>query len=497
MKNLAIIALIFIFIPTNAALAGIAFGDSFADQVIENVENADSVEFKLDASFYFENDKYNESKTLIDATLIGSGENLQTDNRIIKANGRYKGMVNGDISNESGSAVLTTNKAYFKNDSIGQWYFVDYPETLEYKEVVNVIESSDDELSWDMFAITGILPSAEVDGVNMARFRYGINSERVIELLLSTGEFSDEDVAEMQLYYDNNVDFAGEIWINTEDMVPYKLTMHTSREDDESGTHAYASVTILFTSFNKELNIGEPTNAIDFIAERKAGYNDDDNDGLLNYREEKFGTNKNNPDSDGDGYLDGDEVRNGYDPLGPGQLDTDGDGLGDRDERKIWHTSVNRADTDRDGYSDREEILNGYSPLIPSNRDTRKYTEEGIELLADEAISDSDWRRVIDWKELRNGNVWVLTGAVVNESNPCIKNANYCPTESWIVDTDMEVGYLTSAQNNYRASIKVTVEPVQSDYMKINWDVKSGGTTVIDLSYIEYVSIVDGSVRPY
>jgi len=41
---------------------------------------------------------------------------------------------------------------------------------------------------------------------------------------------------------------------------------------------------------------------------------DDDNDGLSNAKELIYGTNVNKTDSDNDGYKDGDEVQNGYDP---------------------------------------------------------------------------------------------------------------------------------------------------------------------------------------
>lgn len=47
---------------------------------------------------------------------------------------------------------------------------------------------------------------------------------------------------------------------------------------------------------------------------------DPDNDGLTNPQEQQYGTNQNNPDTDGDGYNDGDEVKAGYNPLGPGKL---------------------------------------------------------------------------------------------------------------------------------------------------------------------------------
>ncbi|MFA6255149.1 MAG: hypothetical protein WC675_03940 [Patescibacteria group bacterium] len=47
---------------------------------------------------------------------------------------------------------------------------------------------------------------------------------------------------------------------------------------------------------------------------------DPDKDGLANYSEEKYGTDKNNPDTDGDSYLDGAEVLKGYNPKGSGKL---------------------------------------------------------------------------------------------------------------------------------------------------------------------------------
>ena len=57
---------------------------------------------------------------------------------------------------------------------------------------------------------------------------------------------------------------------------------------------------------------------------------DDDNDGLSNYLETLLGTDPNNPDTDGDGLTDWDEI---YiyetDPL---KYDTDGDEISDGDE---------------------------------------------------------------------------------------------------------------------------------------------------------------------
>jgi hypothetical protein len=48
---------------------------------------------------------------------------------------------------------------------------------------------------------------------------------------------------------------------------------------------------------------------------------DSDGDGLTDIEELKiYGTDPQKADTDGDGFLDGDEVKNGYNPLGEGKL---------------------------------------------------------------------------------------------------------------------------------------------------------------------------------
>lgn len=47
---------------------------------------------------------------------------------------------------------------------------------------------------------------------------------------------------------------------------------------------------------------------------------DTDNDGLEDFLEALYGTDANNPDTDGDGFKDGEEVDNGYNPKGSGKL---------------------------------------------------------------------------------------------------------------------------------------------------------------------------------
>ncbi len=120
----------------------------------------------------------------------------------------------------------------------------------------------------------------------------------------------------------------------------------------------------------------------DFIDAKR----DSDNDGLSLLEEYEYHTDPTNDDTDGDGYVDGTEVANGYSPSGEGLMDTntndipdkwemdnagkliadkfddgDNDGLTLYDEY-IVGTNPQKSDTDGDGYNDGDEVHNGYDP---------------------------------------------------------------------------------------------------------------------------------------
>ncbi|MDO5520347.1 MAG: hypothetical protein Q4G58_07645 [bacterium] len=121
---------------------------------------------------------------------------------------------------------------------------------------------------------------------------------------------------------------------------------------------------------------------------------DSDNDGLVNYWEEFFGTDKNKADTDndglsdlveitvlgtdplksdtdGNGVKDGDEdfdedgltnlqeVKAGTDPCA---VDSDGDSLSDYDEINVYGTDPMNEDTDNDGANDGWEVADGFNP---------------------------------------------------------------------------------------------------------------------------------------
>jgi hypothetical protein len=94
---------------------------------------------------------------------------------------------------------------------------------------------------------------------------------------------------------------------------------------------------------------------------------DFDGDGIADGDEvNTYGTNPTSNDSDGDGLLDGEEVfQFGTDP---GSVDSDRDGLTDSEEIYNYGTGALVLDTDGDGVPDGEEILiYGTNPLDPAS----------------------------------------------------------------------------------------------------------------------------------
>lgn len=100
--------------------------------------------------------------------------------------------------------------------------------------------------------------------------------------------------------------------------------------------------------------VTEPLNSADF-----------DEDGLSNDEEAIFGSDPNNPDTDGDGLRDGTEVlQYGSSPT---KVDTDNDTLSDLREVTETGTDPTKADTDFDGLTDPQELQRGTNPLDPTS----------------------------------------------------------------------------------------------------------------------------------
>jgi outer membrane protein OmpA-like peptidoglycan-associated protein len=150
---------------------------------------------------------------------------------------------------------------------------------------------------------------------------------------------------------------------------------------------------------------------------------DDDNDGLTNGQERRVGTNPLNPDTDGDGLFDGDEVRKyRTNPLradtdgdgltdgdeilknhtDPTKYDTDGDGLADGDEVQKYHTDPLKPDTDGDGLTDGDEVLRFHTdPLkVDTDGDGLSDRDEVKVYRTDPLNPDSDGDGIVDGEEV-------------------------------------------------------------------------------------------------
>ena len=65
-------------------------------------------------------------------------------------------------------------------------------------------------------------------------------------------------------------------------------------------------------------------------------------------------------DSDNDGLYDIEEVSYGLNIF---SSDSDKDGLSDKEELKKYHSNPRNPDTDGDGYKDGEEVVAGFNPV--------------------------------------------------------------------------------------------------------------------------------------
>lgn len=128
---------------------------------------------------------------------------------------------------------------------------------------------------------------------------------------------------------------------------------------------------------------------------------DPDMDGLPNYLEKELGTKPNNPDTDGDGIGDGDEYKiYGTNPL---RTDSDKDGLDDGSEIVRYKTNPVKSDSDDDGLTDYDEVFKYGTDPIKADTDDDDLVDgdEVLEFQTDPLKKDTDGDGLSDGDEVR------------------------------------------------------------------------------------------------
>lgn len=129
---------------------------------------------------------------------------------------------------------------------------------------------------------------------------------------------------------------------------------------------------------------------------------DTDGDGVNDSREMNLGLNPTSSDTDSDGINDGAEVENDTDP---DAKDTDSDGLDDWEEQNEYGTSPIKSDSDEDGLTDGEEVTQYETDPLDADMDGDGLLDgTEIELGADPEVVDTDSDGVSDGNEHDNGS---------------------------------------------------------------------------------------------
>lgn len=118
----------------------------------------------------------------------------------------------------------------------------------------------------------------------------------------------------------------GSLWVNTSNFQIGKIEIeHLSAMI--SGSEEPVITTLTFSDYNEGVEIDFPSEAVTLdgvqVNTVQEDAEDSDDDGLSDEEEREFGTDPNNADTDADGFLDGDEVKNGFNPLGDGRFVSD------------------------------------------------------------------------------------------------------------------------------------------------------------------------------
>lgn len=255
-------------------------------------------------------------------------------------------------------------KTFLGSDINNQWIEINVPELLEqfglsdlqkkFEELQSENEPSDEEMRTvqnifdaaapHLLSVTKTLPSEKIHDVSTYHYALKVDVEvakkMIDDIIAAVGEemIGEKNIERYAETLDALQDVTGEIWIDKKEYLPQKVVMYVDVRDSSLLKKGVATLSIDLSQYNVEQSVQVPAGAQsieEIFADVMQGalssttkvandiadpLQDDDNDGLANQYEEILNTDPYNPDTDGDGYLDGDEARHGYNPLGPGKL---------------------------------------------------------------------------------------------------------------------------------------------------------------------------------
>ncbi len=348
---------------------------SASDTVIDNIVNATSSDMNVSIDLTMKTDEIAQPIS-VHAGIDGASN---AENEGMFDYSFWSTDQNGTFEKHTGSIVITSDTLYLQQDN-DMWYFLNRtsanaPSDADIQEGADAMKS----FVTDMFDYGVVEYTTEtvdiINGIVTTRYAYTVNNDVLLSYLEEKGYITADQVAD-STFADDTV-ISGNFWIDTTAMLPVMFTMNIASTPSET-SYTNVQLSVLFNSFNQPVTITEPTGAIDLATASwdttslesvattvatAASTNDTDGDGLSDIEEKKlWHTSTHNTDTDGDGYSDYTEVINGYSPMGFGKLDSDGDSLTDYAELTIHWTNRHDTDSDNDGYDDGTEVANGYDP---------------------------------------------------------------------------------------------------------------------------------------
>lgn len=177
------------------------------------------------------------------------------------------------------------------------------------------------------------LTTEKLDAQNVYHIKFNIDSTQINDVLKKISKKISNDFK----YKDINSSIKGDVWINKDNKQFNKIIINIINNKVNNET----TIIIKLDRYNNNFIIESPKSSKNLEEVLKNivagqinasevnstnlehGYikpKDSDHDGIIDSQEAIYNTDINNDDTDGDGYKDGEEVLNGYNPAGNGKL---------------------------------------------------------------------------------------------------------------------------------------------------------------------------------